>query len=192
MKVLLKLLDEKILFPLRFYYLTKILTPYLKDSKVVLDVGASCGRLAKNIQNKLDIKFVGVDTHIQPKTFIPVREYNGKKLPFKDNSFDCVMIIDTLHHTKDPQKIIEEAKRVSKKYVLIKDHYWENSFDFVMLKFADYTGNKPYGVDLPYNFLKRDSWYKLIKNNDLIIVKSQSFRFNILDPCKHIIFKLKK
>ncbi|MBW2978259.1 class I SAM-dependent methyltransferase [Candidatus Woesearchaeota archaeon] len=192
MKSFLKLLDEKIFFPLRFNSLTKILIPYLRGSKTVLDIGASCGRLAKNIQHKLDIKFVGVDTHIQPKTFIPIKKYDGKKLPFKDNSFDCVMIIDVLHHDKNPQKIIEEAKRVSKKHILIKDNYWDNRIDFLLLKYADYIGNKPYGVNLPYKFLNIKSWQELIKNNNIAIVKSKKFRYHILDPCKHIIFKLKK
>jgi SAM-dependent methyltransferase len=187
----LRLLDEAILFPLRFKRLVHILAPLLKDSKVVLDVGTSCGRLAKNIKIKLDIKFVGVDTHIQPKTFVPIIIGDGKKLPFKENSFDCVMIIDVLHHDNNPQKIIEEAKRVSKNYILIKDHYWDTKMDLALLRCIDYICNRPYGVNLPYSFFDTLSWVDLIKNNGLAIAKAQKFR-NKFDPCKHIILKLKK
>jgi len=187
---LLKSIDK--ITTLRYNYLTNILIPYLEDCKTVLDLGASSGRLAKNIQDKLDIKIVGVDKHLQPERFIPIIKCDGKKLLFKNNSFDCVMIIDALHHDNNPQKIIEEAKRVTKKYILIKDHYWDNKVDIALLEFADYIGNKPYGIDLYYNFLNMKSWYALIKKNNLTIVKSQKFRYNVLDYCKHVIFKLKK
>ncbi|MFH1712795.1 MAG: methyltransferase domain-containing protein [Candidatus Jacksonbacteria bacterium] len=94
---------------------------------------------------------IGTDVHIQPKTFIPIIQYDGKKLPFPDESFDAVILVDVLHHDEHPEIILEEAKRVAKKFILVKDHYWENNLDFQLIKFADYFGNKPYGIKLPYN-----------------------------------------
>lgn len=188
---LIKILDEKLIFPLRFKRLAKILGHYLEGSKRVLDLGASDGKLAETIQKDLDIEFFGIDTHPQPKKSIPVIKYNGKKIPFKNNSFDCVMVVDVLHHDKNPHQIIKEAKRVSKKYILIKDHYFTNKVDFALLKFADYMGNKPYGVSLPYNFLNIEAWNNLIKANNLIIIKSQKYRSSIFFPIKHIILKLR-
>lgn len=190
---ILKLLDEKILFPLRFNYLSKILLPYLDDCKSVLDLGASCGRLAKKIQERAPrLKFVGVDTCVQPETFIEIKKYNGKTLPFRGGQFDCVMMVDVLHHDKDPGRILREARRVSKRYILIKDHYWDTKFDFKLLKYSDYIGNKPYGVSLPYNFLRLRDWRELFKKNNLNVVSSRNFRYNMLDPCKHVVFKLMK
>ena len=190
---LMKWFNERIGFPLRWKYLVRYLSPYLKNSRNVLDLGASCGRLANELSNKLpDTYFVGVDTNVQPKSFIPIKKYDGKKIPFPDNSFDCVMIIDVLHHDENPAIILQEARRVSKKYILIKDHYWNNKFDFLLLKYSDYFGNKPYGVALPYNFLNIANWESLIKESNLKIVKTQRFRYNLFDPCKHIIYLLNK
>lgn len=190
---LIKWFNENIVFPLRWKYLVKYLSPYLRNSKKVLDLGASEGRLANELSKKLpNIDFVGVDTHVQPKTFIPIKRYNGKKNPFPDNSFDCVMVIDVLHHDKNPTRILGEARRVSKKYILIKDHYWNNSLDFFLLKCADYSSNKPYGVTLPYNFLRITDWESMIKETNLKIIKSQKFRYNIFDLCKHVIYLLEK
>lgn len=189
----LKLLDEKFLFPLRFKYLSSMLLPYLKGCNSVLDLGASCGRLAFRLQERAPhIKFVGVDTCVQPKTFIEIKKYNGKTLPFKGNAFDCVIMVDVLHHDKDPLHVLKEARRVSKKYILIKDHYWVSSVDFKLLKYADYIGNKPYGVDLPYNFLRLSDWAELFRKSNLEVVSSRTFRYNLFDPCKHVIFKLEK
>jgi SAM-dependent methyltransferase len=190
---LMKLFNEKIGFPLRWKYLVAYLSPYLRNSKKVLDLGASCGRLANELSKKLpNIDFVGVDTYVQPKTFIPIKRYNGKEIPFPDNSFDCVIIIDVLHHDENPTVILKEARRVSKKYILIKDHFWNNKLDFLLLKYADYIGNKPYGVALPYNFLRISDWKSMIKETNLKITKSLKFRYNIIDPCKHIIYLLEK
>ena len=190
---MIKLFNEKIGFPLRWKYLVSRLSPYLNDVNKVLDLGASCGRLANELSKKHPkIDFVGVDTHVQPKTFIPIKEYDGKKLPFPDNSFDCVIIIDVLHHDENPEIILKEAKRVSKKYILVKDHFWNNKLDFLLLKYADYFGNKPYGVKLPYNFFKISDWNNIIRKVNLKITKSEKFRYNFIDPCKHIIFLLQK
>jgi ubiquinone/menaquinone biosynthesis C-methylase UbiE len=193
MPKILKLLDEKILFPMRWKYLVRRLSPRLKNSKKVLDLGASCGRLASNLAKELPgTNFIGVDTFVQPKTYIPITKYDGEHIPFPNNSFDCVMIIDVLHHDNNPEKILKEAKRVSKKYILIKDHYWNNKIDLFLLKFSDYIGNKPYAVKLPYNFLKSTEWNDLIQNLNLEQVESEKFRFNVADPCKHVIFLLQK
>ena len=99
---LLDLLNKNILFSLRQNYLINILSHYLIGCKTALDLGSSSGELAKKIQDKTGVNFSGVDTYIQPKSFIPVIKYDGKTLPFKNNSFDCVMIIDVLHHDTNP------------------------------------------------------------------------------------------
>lgn len=188
----LKALDEKVLFPLRFNYLEKLLTPYLKGYNKVLDIGAGCGRLSRGLQEKTGIEFIGVDKHLQEETYIPISSYDGKHLPFADNSFDCSMLIDVLHHDRNPSDIISEARRVSKKDILIKDHYWKTELDFAMLSVGDYIGNMPYGVDLPYNFLNMDEWAKLFEENGLRVKEEKKFRFNPIDPLKHVIFNLEK
>jgi len=188
----LKLLDEKIIFPLRFNFLAKELSPHLKECKTVLDLGCSCGRMAKTIEENLKgVSFTGADVNIPPKTHIHVKKIKNDKLPFKSNSFDCVMMIDVLHHCKNPKKIIEEARRVAKKYILIKDHYWENKLDWAYLKFGDYIGNKPYDIALPYNFFNMVEWNKVFKEYKLKIIYQKKFR-TCQVGMKDIIFKLKK
>ncbi len=164
----LKSFNETISFPLRRKYLTRKLTPYLEDSSQVLDLGSSDGKLAASIQRELinqpkNVQFIGCDIHVQPETFIPIVQYDGQRLPFEDNSFDCVLIVDVLHHTNNPGQVLQEAKRVSRQNILIKDHYWSNEKDFTRLKYADYIGNNPYGIPLPYNFLTQRERFHAVK-----------------------------
>lgn len=158
----------------------------------MLDLGASCGRLAHDLAKRFDIKFTGVDTCPQKIKYIPIKKYDGIRLPFRDNSFDCVMIIDVLHHDENPERIIMEAMRVSRSEILIKDHFWNNRLDFYLLKFEDYIGNKPYGIYLPYNFLTMKMWLDIFSKNKLKIISSSKFRYALLDPGKHVIFQLEK
>ncbi len=190
---LFKQLAVKVGLPLRWKYLTKRLSPYLKNSGRVLDVGASCGTLACELSKDIpEAKFEGVDVYLQPESFIPVTKYDGKNIPHPGDSFDCVMLIDVLHHDNNPEEVLREAKRVSRKYILIKDHYWDNEVDFTLLKVVDYAGNKPCGVRLPYNFMKINEWNGMFNRTDLKTRKIEKFRYNAVDPCKHVIYLLEK
>ena len=188
---MIKLLNEKIFFPMRRVGLVDRLSPYLSDYDSILDIGASCGRLSSEISENLGGRdFVGVDVHVQDNTAIEIREYDGRHLPFDDNSFDCAMIVDVLHHDLEPEKVLEEAKRVSRKAIVIKDHWWKTRADFNRLKFVDWWGNISYGIRLPYNFIHIDQWPKLFSQLDLEIVDEEIFRFSSLDLCNHLIYKV--
>ncbi|MGD1996357.1 MAG: class I SAM-dependent methyltransferase [Anaerolineae bacterium] len=177
---------------LRHGYLADILAPYVDGCDTVLDVGASWGRLAQRLSRSsggLDV--VGVDVAVESQAHIPLLGADGRELPFASNTFDCVMMIDVLHHDDNPRQLLKEAKRVSTGQVVVKDHYWENEWDLILLRCADYIGNRLYGVELPYVFLNLDSWRSLIGSEGLRIVSSSKFRFTVLDPCKHVVFDLR-
>jgi len=79
-------------------------------------------------------------------------------LSFDDCSFDAVMTIDVLHHCNDPVSVLKECARVSKRWVLIKDHVSDSVYDEKILKFMDWVGNRAHGVVLPYNYLSTSEW----------------------------------
>lgn len=179
----------------RYPFLGQLLAPYLGEFEKILDVGSASGALAKHIYNispNKNFEIEGVDVVVPEKTHIPVTKYDGKKLPFADNSFDCVLIVDILHHDENPENIIQEAVRVSKGVVLIKDHYWDNKFDFWILSVFDYIGNKPFGIPLAYNFLKMETWEKMFSSQQLIISEVKTFKEHKTDLRKNVLFKIKK
>jgi SAM-dependent methyltransferase len=190
---IIRIVNEKILSPLRWKLLIKHLSPFIdKKIKTILDIGAGDGGLSNELLKKIKVKITGVDPYPQQKTFIPIKIFDGKTVPFKDNSFDMAMINDVLHHDNHPEIILNEAKRVSKKYILIKDHYFQNKIDYLVLKWGDHLGNASYGVNIPYNFLIIDKWKKLFKQLNLKIIKQKNFKYNLIDPTKQIIFLLEK
>ena len=130
-----------------------------KEVLSVLDVGAGTGEMAQAISSfRPELIFSGVDVYIRPKTFIPVVKYDGDRLPFNDNSFDAVITVDVLHHCDDPVAVLKECARVSKRFVIIKDHVSDSVYDEKILAFMDWVGNCAHGVVLPYNYLSTSDW----------------------------------
>lgn len=188
----LRFLDEQVFFPVRRRNLIKLLSPHLSKADSVLDVGSSCGRLARGLMDVAGCRIEGIDVHLQPHSYIPVHQYNGHTFPFESQSFDGVMMVDMLHHTVHPEQVLREAVRVSRRYLLIKDHYWDNRLDIFGLRLSDYIGNAPYGVSLPYRYLCLSDWTALFDQFGLRVAYVSRFRYTSLDPCKHLVVRLEK
>lgn len=190
LKFVLRALDEKLLFPYRHNKLTERLLPLLNGVTNLLDVGTGDGHLAKHITQAVGCHTVGLDICLQPYSYIKVHPYDGHTFPFEDNTFDCVMMVDMLHHTTNIDQMISEACRVSKRFVIIKDHYWETRMDIITLHVADYLGNLPYNVPLPYNFFRLEEWKKLFYRHNLNEISQATFKYNRFEPAHHIMVKL--
>ena len=95
---------------------------------------------------------------VRPGCKIECRPFDGSKLPYPDASFDLCLFVDVLHHTQDPAILLREAVRVTRDFVLLKDHVDENIVDDVTLRFMDWVGNRPHGVVLTYNYQSRKQW----------------------------------
>lgn len=190
LKSLIQALDERLLFPYRYAKLTAGIAPLLNDVTTVLDVGPGDGRLSRYLMDMTDCQICGIDVFMQPQQYIEIQQYDGHVFPFDDDSFDCVMMVDMLHHTTNIEQMIAEASRVARQSIIIKDHYWENRFDLTALRVADYLGNIPYNVPLPYNFLSLTEWEALFHTNGLTEINRSSMKFARVEPAKHIVVKL--
>lgn len=125
----------------------------------LLDVGSGDGAVALALMNQRpDVSAEGIDVFVRGTTHIPVREFDGKRIPFADKSVGTVMMIDVLHHTDDPAALIAEAARVARDAVVIKDHLADGFLAVPTLAFMDRVGNVRHGVRLPYNYLSRAEW----------------------------------
>lgn len=129
-----------------------------------LDVGCGSGELAAILQARLpQTKISGVDVLVRANAAIQVTKFDGKKLPFPDNSYDFTLITDVLHHTNEPTLLLEECARVSRHFVLIKDHCCQSWWDRMRLVFMDWVGNRAYNVHLPFNYQSKKDWERLYR-----------------------------
>src|SRR5215210_5396361 len=109
--------------PRRARVLRDQLAELIPSDSRVLDVGCGDGLIASLIsQRRSDVSISGVDVLVRPNTLVHVAKFDGQTLPHAQKSFDAVLLVDVLHHSHDPMRLLREAMRVTNKYVIIKDH----------------------------------------------------------------------
>lgn len=164
-------LHSKLVSTRRTKTLANLLCSYLEQSLALkgLDIGCGTGEISRLIMDaRPGVSMTGVDVLVRDDTFIPVTHFDGQCLPFGDNSFDFAIIVDVLHHTLDATVILKEAARVSKSFVLLKDHYCQSAFDKTVLSFMDWVGNRAHDVSLPYNYLSASQWQSVYDQCQLV------------------------
>jgi SAM-dependent methyltransferase len=152
-------LHERRVHARRVRRLAELLAELIPQNFSVLDVGCGDGRLDKLLlQRRPDLRIQGVEVSTRPQESFPITYFDGKTLPFPDQSFDAVMFVDVLHHTDDPMVLLREAARVARQQIILKDHTKQGIFAGARLRFMDYVGNAHHGVALPFNYWTPQQW----------------------------------
>ncbi|WP_455369333.1 class I SAM-dependent methyltransferase [[Eubacterium] cellulosolvens] len=153
----------------------------------VLSVGCGSGDIEKIIKFNGSKEIMGLEISKSENPKIPIKLYDGEEFPFENNSFDTVLFVYCLHHTKSLEEIrrlMEEAARVSKKEILILDHVYSNILERFGLILFDYCWNKIFYLKLKmpitFNYLKEREWQKLFDDMRLKVVEKENpFRSSI-------------
>ena len=173
-KKFLNTVHDRAVFRRRVRVLSAHLAGELASGGSVLDLGCGDGSIAKAIMDRQPgLTFRGIDVLVRPHTHIPVEWFDGRTIPAEDASFDWVTIVDVLHHTDDPVRLVAEAARVARHGVVIKDHLREGVGAYATLRFMDWVGNKGHDVRLPYNYLSRVEWETIFATTG---IAAQSWR----------------
>ncbi len=158
---LLGRLHGTLVFDRRTRILAARLAEMLPPAARVLDVGCGDGSIDRLVSDlRPDVVITGIDVMVRPTTQTPVRPFDGKTIPYDDNSFDVVMFVDVLHHTDDPEILLREARRVARRSVILKDHTRDGILAGPILRFMDWVGNAPHGIVLPYNYWPELRWHQ--------------------------------
>ena len=91
----------------------------------VLDLGCGDGtfldslRLRKNNAEGVDLSQEAIKKCRAKGHKAELFDFSDGKLPYTDNSFDYVVMLDVLEHLYDPDGLLAEAKRVSRQFVIL-------------------------------------------------------------------------
>ncbi len=165
------------------------------DHASILDVGCNDGLVAEMMmQLNPTLRISGVDVQSLHRARIPKVLYDGSRLPYADGCFDVVMAIDVLHHSHHILPVLEEMKRVAKKYLVIKDQTANNACSRYMISWSDYLANLPYGIECVFNFPSHQEWRLYFEQANLRMVEQPRnlyYGFGLTERYNPI-FKLEK
>lgn len=179
----------------------KTLAAYFKNQETVLDFGCGDLTLSKMLKkNYPKLKITGVDVANFPNKPKNIKfvEYDGKKLPFKNNSFDTVIAFYVFHHCDDAIASFRECARVAKKRVLFVESVYRSPIEIPFMKVMDWFYNivKPEKVPLSYQFLTYDKWVSVFKRDRMKIERYEKIKQVFLPTFLPIgisyIFEVKK
>ncbi len=129
-----------------------------------LDFGAGDGWFASHLlQRGLCAEVTAIDVQIQPQLLHPVTAYDGVRIPADDRQFDLSYAVDVLHHCPDPMKSLEELLRVTREWLVIKDHTYTTSAGYWTLCLLDELGNRRFGIPSRYRYMKGWEWWSLLE-----------------------------
>lgn len=144
--------------------------------KKILDLGAGNGLLALEIKKQLDKEVILVDIIDYNYTDLPLMLYSPEgKVPLVDEEVDTTILYTVLHHASDPKYLLEEATRVTRQRLIIKEAYIEEDEIRITNSFVDWFYNRVIGdedINVPLNFLKMDAWKQLLKSYGFEVIET--------------------
>jgi ubiquinone/menaquinone biosynthesis C-methylase UbiE len=108
----------------RFFQTIEMFVGSISPNKI-LDIGCGEGKVLEQLRASHPTPVTGID--LAPARIylaksrsgdIPFAVGNAQELPYEDNSFDFVMILEVLEPVGEPDIVLREAYRVTSKYLL--------------------------------------------------------------------------
>lgn len=133
----------------------------------VLDVGGGTGVIAQTISDLFPVDrvvSVDVEDRFLPTLTIEHAAFDGRRLPFADGEFDCVVFNNVIHHVQPQDRValLRECRRVAPTgAVFVKDHLAETRLDHLRLTALDAIGNVPFHGMIKANYLSLADWRAL-------------------------------
>ncbi len=112
------------------------INPYLSGSGSLLHIRCGNGKVAETFAESRRVELV--DTVDCNETPLPFKIYDGTALPFADKSFDTSLMINVLSHSKNPAESLQEAIRVTKNRIIVKETVYLNDPQHCFCKFMDW------------------------------------------------------
>jgi len=130
----------------------------------MLDIGGGTGVIAEAIKQLFGVASVvsiDVEDRFKDDLTIETGTFDGVSLPFSDNSFDCAMLCNVIHHVPKTDRVgllRECARVVGTGPIYVKDHILISSLDHFILFIEDMIGNTPYGGQVKAWYLSKKDW----------------------------------
>ena len=160
---------------------------YLKKGDRILDFGCGLGGVSEKLISD-GYEVVSLDVRDISLTDVKPVIYDGKKIPFKNDSFDVALVLAVLHHTTSPEKLLKEVGRVAERIVLLEDVY-----DGWLGKYITFLFDSLFNLEFfghPHSNKSDKEWKECFKKLGFSLVKEDKKRSMVF--FKHGIYFLEK
>jgi methionine biosynthesis protein MetW len=158
-----------------------IIAGWLSFGAKVLDLGCGDGSLLTYLRDGLEVKSYGVEKDdqnwlaaLQNDVDVIQMDLEAGLSEFEDNSFDTVILSQTLQAMHNTEGIVQEMLRVGSEAIVTFPNfgYWRNRMQIL-------TGNMPVSKDLPYEWYNTPNVHlctindfdALCKNHNITVIE---------------------
>lgn len=136
---------------------------FVPPASRVLDIGGGWGFYVEPLERSRNCKVTVLDV-VEPRfRKAPVVTYGGERIPFPDQSFDVSLLVTMLHHVRSPEKVLAEAKRVTRRFVIVIEDLYQRWAGRMWTILRDSFYNFEY-VGHPRNFRAKEGWLQCFRN----------------------------
>ena len=125
----------------------------------VLDIGGGWGFYVDPLTRSRDCRVTVLDVTKPGFSKAPVVTYSGGEMPFPDKSFDVSLLITVLHHVKSPEKVLAEARRVTRRMVIVVEDLYRHWAGRIWTILRDSLFNLEF-IGHPCQFRKKREWFE--------------------------------
>jgi SAM-dependent methyltransferase len=148
----------------------------LRPGDRVLDVGVGPGRTARLVEAAVPgAQVTGLDVIDVLQEDVPLVLYDGLSFPFEDGRFDVALVLYTLHHARQPARVLDEAVRVARRAVVVIEEFDHPDADPELEETMEASTLAALGLppDLHHAPLERDELERLLSRHPLALTRSE-------------------
>ena len=108
----------------------------------ILDLGAGEGYVGEQLQKRLDANVELADVVDLNRTALAHQLYDGCRLPYAAHRFDVTVLYYVLHHAAQPEAVLREALRVTRRRVVVVESVVSGPVQHRVLRSLDRFANR--------------------------------------------------
>lgn len=155
------------------YWFDKI-APFLGEETVqILKIGNGFGYMSEMISGIQPLlKILDINIYKETINKDKVQLYDGRNIPFEDNSFNISILNLTLHHIPNNLEYFKEVVRVTKNKIILVEETYDNLLQKIHLIFRDWFVNYKAGRSSRLfwsSYFSKKMIKQLISKNNLVL-----------------------